>query len=75
MTKKMMTADQLIYLVHQELSARDVIAKSHPSCAIVPDGDSWSILMSPRDRRRFPEEAKVINQMQTRLRRTYQLAN
>jgi hypothetical protein len=73
LAKKKISSTDLIWIFREKLST---FADCPPSIklAIVPSEAGWMVVITPRDRKRLPDCAKRIDQVQKQLREVYVLA-
>jgi hypothetical protein len=73
LAKKRISSTDLIWIFQEKLST---FADCPPSIklAIVPSDAGWTVVMTARDRKRLPDCAKRIEQIQKQLREVYVLA-
>ena len=71
--KKRISSTDLIWIFQEKLST---FADRPPSIklAIVPSDAGWTVVMTARDRKRLPDCANRIEQIQKQLREVYVLA-
>jgi hypothetical protein len=72
LAKKKISSTDLIWIFREKLST---FADCPPSIklAIVPSEAGWTVVIPARDRKRLPDGAKRIDQLQKRLREVYVL--
>jgi hypothetical protein len=71
MPKKIVTADELIWLFHEKL-ARSAVP--NVKIAIIPIGDgNWSALTNATERRHYLDLAKTVARIEKQLRTRYSL--
>jgi hypothetical protein len=73
LAKKRISSTDLIWIFREKLSTFDDCPPSI-KIAIVPSDESWTVVMTARDRKRLPGCAKRIEQIQKQLREVYVLA-
>jgi hypothetical protein len=74
MAKKTISADDIVFLIEQELRGKDGKTVPAPSVAIVPDPiKDWIVVTSAKDRSRHPTLVKRIGRIEARLRALYRL--
>jgi hypothetical protein len=73
LAKKKISSTDLIWIFREKLST---FADCPPSIklAIVPSEAGWTVVTTARDRKRLPDCAKRIDQLQKQLREVYVLA-
>jgi hypothetical protein len=73
LAKKRISSTELIWIFCEKLST---FADCPPSIkiAVVPSKESWTVVMTARDRNRLPDCTKRIEQIQKQLREVYFLA-
>jgi hypothetical protein len=73
LAKKKISSTDLIWIFREELST---FADCPPAIkiAIVPSEESWTVVMTARDRNRLPDCSKRIELIQKQLREVYFLA-
>lgn len=71
MPKKIVTADELIWLFHEKLAAS---AFPNAKIAIIPIGNgNWSALSNATERRYYPDLAKTVARIEKQLRARFLL--
>jgi hypothetical protein len=71
MPKKIVTADELIWLFHEKLAGS---AFPNAKIAIIPIGDgNWSALTNATERRHYPDLAKTVARIEKQLRARFLL--
>ena len=73
LAKKRISSTDLIWIFREKLSTFADCPASI-KIAIVPSEESWTVVMTARDRNRLPDCAKRIEQIQKQLREVYVLA-
>ncbi|MDB5505308.1 MAG: hypothetical protein JWR89_5210 [Tardiphaga sp.] len=74
MAKRTVSADDLVFLIEQELRGKDGKTVPALSVAIVPDpAKDWIVVTSPKDLRRHPELVKRVGRIETKLKALYRL--
>lgn len=74
MAKKTISADEIVFLIEQELRGKNGKTVPAPSVAIVPDATKdWVVVTSAKDRKRRPELVKRLGRIEAKLRALYRL--
>jgi hypothetical protein len=73
LAKKRISSTDLIWIFREKLSSFADCPKSI-KLAIVPSDAGWTVVMTAADRKRLPDCAKRIEQIQKQLREVYVLA-
>jgi hypothetical protein len=74
MAKKTVSADDIVFLIEQELRGKDGKTVPALSVAIVPDPiRDWLVVTSAKDRSRHPDLVKRLGRIEAKLRALYRL--